>query len=128
MISKYKFALCFENLSFPGYVTEKIVDCFVAGVIPIYLGAPDIEEFVPPESFIDVRQYDKWESLLDELKSMTEHQATDMINNGRSFLATPEGQLHSFEGFTSFIEGLILQECNSPSSSMQEKHSVISAT
>lgn len=127
-IQKIKFALCFENYSFPGYVTEKIIECFVAGVIPVYLGAPDIEEFVPTGTFIDVRQYKDWESLLDKMKGITETEAMEMITKGRRFLKTPEGKLHSFEGFASFIEGLILQECNSPSSSMQEKHSVISAT
>ena len=34
-ISNYKFAVCFENISYEGYVTEKIIDCLVAGVIPI---------------------------------------------------------------------------------------------
>jgi hypothetical protein len=127
-IKNFKFALCFENYSFPGYVTEKIVDCFVAGVIPVYLGAPDIEEFVPSDSFIDVRHYKDWASLLDRLKSITDIEAVGMINSGRRFLATREGQLHSFEGFASFIEGFILQECNSPSFLMQEEYSVVEAT
>lgn len=56
-IRNYKFALCFENGAYPGYVTEKIVDCLVAGVIPVYLGAPDIVRFVPSRLFIDGRQF-----------------------------------------------------------------------
>ena len=62
-ISKYKFAVCFENTSYPGYVTEKIIDCLVAGLIPIYLGAPDISEFVPEEAFIDMRKFNTWQEL-----------------------------------------------------------------
>lgn len=106
--------MCFENFSFPGYITEKIIDCFVAGVIPVYLGAPDIEEFLPSDSFIDVRKYQSWDSLLAKLTSLGEMEATKMIDNGRKFLATSEGQSHSFEGFASFIEGLILRECGNP--------------
>lgn len=111
-MKKFKFVLCFENYSFPGYVTEKIIDCFVAGVIPVYLGAPDIEKFVPPNSFIDLRKYQSWDSLFDKLTNFTEQEAKRMIDSGRDFLTTSEGKLHTFEGFVSFLEGLILDECN----------------
>lgn len=112
IISKYKYALCFENFSYSGYVTEKIIDCFVAGVIPIYIGAPDIENFVPKDSFIDVRHYKSWEDLLDILNNITEEQASAMIDSGRKFLSTDEGYLHSYNGFASFMESLILKELN----------------
>lgn len=38
VLRQYKSAICYENTSQPGYVTEKVVDCFVAGTTPIYLG------------------------------------------------------------------------------------------
>ncbi len=56
-MSQYTFALCFENAIWPGYVTEKIFDCLLVGTIPIYLGAPDIEDDVPVDCFIDVRKF-----------------------------------------------------------------------
>ncbi|WP_181882648.1 MULTISPECIES: glycosyltransferase family 10 domain-containing protein [unclassified Helicobacter] len=34
----YKFNLCFENSSYPGYMTEKLIQAFSAGCIPIYWG------------------------------------------------------------------------------------------
>jgi len=37
-ISNYKFCICAENVEYDGYVTEKIIDCFIAGTIPIYFG------------------------------------------------------------------------------------------
>ena len=33
---KHKFSIAFENTSYCGYCTEKIVEAFVAGTIPIY--------------------------------------------------------------------------------------------
>ena len=39
-----KFVLAFENSVCNDYVTEKIYDVFAAGVVPIYLGAPNIDE------------------------------------------------------------------------------------
>ena len=38
-------------------VTEKIYDALIAGAVPVYLGAPNIEEFVPSGSYIDVRSF-----------------------------------------------------------------------
>ncbi|HCN84409.1 MAG TPA: hypothetical protein DIT07_12430 [Sphingobacteriaceae bacterium] len=108
--SHYKYALCFENASFPGYVTEKVIDCFVAGVIPIYNGAPNIEDFIPANSFINVRNYKSWEALLEKLNSITESEAMQMIDNGRLFLGSETGQLHSYNGFASFVEKLVIQE------------------
>jgi len=109
-ISGYKFALCFENISYPGYITEKIIDCFVAGVIPIYLGAPDILDFVPKEAFINLREFDSWTGLHNYLKVITEEEALKIITAGREFLYSAQGRLHSFEGFAQFIFNLICGE------------------
>jgi len=55
---KYKFSLCYENSSnVYGYVTEKIFDSMRCGCVPIYLGAPDIEKYVPKICFIDRREF-----------------------------------------------------------------------
>ncbi len=56
-MSRYKFTLCFENCSYPGYMSEKIYDCLAAGSIPIYLGEPNIEKIIPPSCFIDLRRF-----------------------------------------------------------------------
>ena len=38
----YMFSVAIENAQYETYFTEKILDCFATGTIPIYLGAPDI--------------------------------------------------------------------------------------
>ena len=61
---KYKFVIAFENSIDTDYVTEKFYDPLLAGAVPVYLGAPNIEEFAPGDhSFVDVRQYDSPKSL-----------------------------------------------------------------
>ena len=67
-IRQYKFALCFENGSYPGYVTEKIIDCLVAGVIPVYMGAPDIEQWIPQNLFLDARRWTSFAEMENFLK------------------------------------------------------------
>jgi hypothetical protein len=43
-ISKYKFIICFENNKQATYSTEKIVNPYVAGTIPIYWGSSHIHK------------------------------------------------------------------------------------
>lgn len=50
----YRFVICMENSSKPGYVTEKIVNGMLAGCIPIYWGAPDVVKLFNPEAIIRV--------------------------------------------------------------------------
>ena len=107
VIANYKFAICFENMSYPGYVTEKIIDCFRAGVIPVYLGAPDISDFVPKEAFIDLRGFGDLDGLHGHLSSITEDIASEMIDAGRSFLMSKSGMNYSYEIFAKNVINMI---------------------
>ena len=51
---KYKFSLCFENTSHPGYTTEKIIEAFAAQTVPIYWGDPEISKLFNQKAFINV--------------------------------------------------------------------------
>ncbi|TSC88482.1 MAG: hypothetical protein G01um10145_885 [Microgenomates group bacterium Gr01-1014_5] len=70
-LAKYKFCLCFENSVAPGYITEKIFDCFKARTVPIYWGAPNIEKYINNQCFIDFRKFDGYEDLLTYLQNMS---------------------------------------------------------
>ncbi len=71
VLSDYKFTLCFENALAEDYVTEKFFDPLVAGSVPVYLGAPNIEAFAPGDRcFIDIRHFDNPEALADHLKAL----------------------------------------------------------
>jgi hypothetical protein len=45
------FVLCMENSMLPGYISEKIHDGFSSDRVTLYLGEPNIENYVPPETF-----------------------------------------------------------------------------
>ena len=58
IISKYRFTIAFENAISVDYVTEKFFDPLEAGSVPVYLGAPNVEEFAPGDNcFINVRDF-----------------------------------------------------------------------
>lgn len=56
-LRRYKFTIAFENYSYPGYDTEKIVDAMHAGSIPIYFGNPQIGRHFNPASFVNGHDY-----------------------------------------------------------------------
>jgi alpha(1,3/1,4) fucosyltransferase len=95
MLSGYKFSLCFENSRFPGYVSEKIFDCFFTSTIPIYLGAPDIARYVPREAFVDVTQFASYADLEQYLDALSEAEARGYLTAAEAFLGSP-----AFEPFT----------------------------
>lgn len=68
--SRFKFALCLENMTnIKGYITEKILDCFCSGIVPIYLGASNMCDYIPDDCYI---HYDKFANL-EELKFFLEN-------------------------------------------------------
>jgi len=62
-LAQYRFALCFENSQLKGWITEKLFDCFFAGTVPVYWGAPDILDWVPADCFIDMRRFSDFAEL-----------------------------------------------------------------
>jgi hypothetical protein len=68
LISRYAFYLAFENATERDYVSEKIYDAFVAGTVPVYLGAPNVEDFLPaPKCAIFARDFASAEELAHHL-------------------------------------------------------------
>jgi hypothetical protein len=52
----YKFCLCFENDIYPGYVTEKPFEAYIAGTVPLYFGY-DIEGYLNPKAMINLLEF-----------------------------------------------------------------------
>lgn len=58
VIANYKFCIGFENSIADDYVTEKFFDPFLAGSVPVYLGAPNVDTFAPSDSsFVNVADF-----------------------------------------------------------------------
>lgn len=67
---KHKFAIAFENSSYDGYVTEKLVDAFAAGVVPIYFGDPNIHFEFNEKAFINGHRFDTLEAIVERVKEL----------------------------------------------------------
>jgi len=91
VLSQYEFALCFENMTMKGYVTEKIFDCLYAGTIPLYLGAQDITDLIPKDTYIDCSKLSSWEKVHEKVMSMSTAEVQSMRVAGRAFIQGEQG-------------------------------------
>ncbi len=64
--SNYAFIICMENKIDEGYVTEKILNGYKAGAIPIYWGdSVTAKKLFNPKSFICINDFESSESCVD---------------------------------------------------------------
>jgi alpha(1,3/1,4) fucosyltransferase len=83
----YKFAICYENArDIKGYITEKIFDCFFAGCVPVYWGAPNVTDVIPKETFIDKREYDSYSELYNYITNMSDEEYNSYIAAIKEFM------------------------------------------
>ena len=60
----YYYSIIIENGQFDNYFTEKIIDCFKTGVIPIYCGANNISKFFNDKGIIKFNNISELENIL----------------------------------------------------------------
>jgi len=62
-----RFSLCFENSSYPGYCTEKIMHGFIAKTVPIYWGSPTVTMDFQEGSFISRHDFISDNEFIDAI-------------------------------------------------------------
>jgi alpha(1,3/1,4) fucosyltransferase len=97
-LRKHRFAICFENAKcIPGYITEKIFDCLMAGCVPIYWGAPNICDYIPQDCFIDFRQFSSYQEMYQFVANIDEKRYREIQMSICAFLESAACQRFSAE-------------------------------
>eukprot|EP00996_Jenningsia_fusiforme_P000068 NODE_1033_length_1751_cov_30.330200_g911_i0.p1 GENE.NODE_1033_length_1751_cov_30.330200_g911_i0~~NODE_1033_length_1751_cov_30.330200_g911_i0.p1 ORF type:complete len:452 (+),score=34.46 NODE_1033_length_1751_cov_30.330200_g911_i0:166-1521(+) len=68
IVSRYHFHLALENSIYPDYVTEKVYLALFAGTVPVYVGAPNVGEYVPQQSVIVASHFSSLRALAAYLR------------------------------------------------------------
>jgi len=103
-LGKYKFSICFENAKgYPGYITEKIFDCFCSNIVPVYMGPPNILDYIPGNCFINYNSFDTINLLVDFLEEMSDATYNEYLKNINNFLNSDSIKQFSIENFVSVI-------------------------
>lgn len=61
----YRYSIVIENDSNPIMFSEKLIDCFVTGTIPLFYGGAGIEEYFNPDGIIICRTMADFETALN---------------------------------------------------------------
>ena len=109
-MSGYTFALCFENMELDGWINEKIFDAFVVGTVPIYLGAPDVANYIPPECFIDPRAFVSYADLEGFLRSLGEREIRAYRENAREFMSSSQYYPFTKEAFAQLFVSAVEEQ------------------
>jgi hypothetical protein len=109
-LSRYTFSICIENQLLDGWITEKLHDCLRAGCIPIYLGAPDVDRWIPPECFIDMRRFDGYGELRSYLQSLGDVEIQAYREAGREFLDSERFAPFSKQAFADLLVRIVAED------------------
>lgn len=81
-LKDYAFSIAIENLSHEVddyYFTEKIVDCFITGTVPIYYGCPNITKFFDPKGILIFNNVEELHKIIDNLSMDLYYSMMDSI-------------------------------------------------
>ncbi len=104
VLSRSKFSYCYENnYGIHNYITEKIIDSFVYGCVPIYWGADNVLELIPKNCFIDRRNFKNTKDVHQFLLGITPAEFANYQTNIAAFLNSEDAKKFSFEYFVAIV-------------------------
>lgn len=91
MIKNYKFCLCYESARNQyGCISNKLLDVFWAKSVPIYHGPLNVNDYIPKECFINLREFSSYEDVSKFMKSIDKKTYDNYIEAAQSFLNDPK--------------------------------------
>lgn len=68
-----KFTIAGDSISYPGFVTEKIVQPFMQHSVPVYFGNPKIDDYFNTDAFVWCKSENDLDRTLEEIKYLDSH-------------------------------------------------------
>lgn len=120
--AKYKFGFAMENHQISGYITEKIINVFRGGAIPIYWGDTNtVNKYFNPKAFINVDQFKSLQQAAEYIVNLSDEQIQHMQNQPifannivpDIFQATKDPDHHLLKKTAIFIRNEYFKQINS---------------
>jgi hypothetical protein len=80
-LKDYRFSITIENIKKDFYITEKLIDCFVTGTVPIYWGCPKLDKFFDMEGIIMFDDLKDIDNIINNLSIETYNKMLTSIKN-----------------------------------------------
>jgi hypothetical protein len=109
-ISNYKFMICFENVSKPNYLTEKLLNAYSSGTIPIYWGCSNIEDYVNTDAILYLRpnytQHDV-NMLIESIRYLDNNEEAYKEKYEKPLFNKKQIESYSIEGIRTKVNSLL---------------------
>jgi hypothetical protein len=113
-LNRHNFVFAIENCATEnGYISEKILDAFVARTVPIYFGSSNISEIVPEDCYIHLNNFESVENLIKFIQDMTFEKYNEYLDKIESFFDdknNPFLQEKLLNRLDSLIKSLIIED------------------
>jgi glycosyltransferase involved in cell wall biosynthesis len=104
-LKDYKFSIAIENGIHDNYFTEKILDCFLTGTIPIYRGPKNIGDFFDINGIITFETVDE---LINIVNTLTDNEYQNRIKSiENNFGLAKKFSYNNNQIFNNFLKDLI---------------------
>lgn len=70
LLRRSKFNICCESTNLNGFTTEKILHALACNTVPIYFGNENVSDDFNKDSFIDLRDFQNIDELVDYIKKV----------------------------------------------------------
>ena len=77
----YRYSIIIENSKTNNYFTEKLLDCFAVGTIPIYWGCPNIGNFFDTDGMFIVNSLEEIQQIVGQLNESEYSKRIEHIRN-----------------------------------------------
>lgn len=115
VLDRARFAICYENSrGSPGYLTEKIFDCFTSGCVPVYIGTTHAQPPLPADCYIDGDSFATPHDLQRCLESIDATRFAAYQAAIRTFLASPEARRFTNVHWCDTLVTSILADLDAP--------------
>lgn len=80
-LKDYMFSIVVENTKKDVYFTEKIIDCFATGTIPIYWGCPSIGKFFDDNGILSFNNIEELKDIINNLSEELYYSKIEYVND-----------------------------------------------
>lgn len=105
----YKFTIACESISYPGFITEKIIDPLFANSVPVYYGDPFVSLEFNPEAMINLQAYPTLEEGIEKLKEVDQDDEAYLRMLTQPKFATEDYMDKLYEGLEEFLFSIFSQ-------------------
>ncbi len=105
-----KFTIAIDSMQYPGFITEKITNAFMNRTIPIYCGAPDVEEIFNPKAFINIANYSSLEEVVEYVKYLDTNDDAYMAMLREPAFLREDFAEKTYQGLVDFMHHIFDQE------------------